>query len=228
MLKRVLFPVVALLLSVLVIALGWQNRQLRQINEQMATQLQDMRLAAHGLELGSRPDALALRTTQQTFVDIGGAREVPQILYFFSTACRYCLASVPQLQQIAAARGNSELVGVGMPPYDQLADYAGKHALRFPIAIDNEAAASTRYRATRHADADGAGCRWPRCLQACRPARRPGRAGCRRVACTEAGAALIPRAAHCVAAPCYRIRATTGTPVPSATATPQRQPRRYT
>ena len=35
-----------------------------------------------------------------------------------------------------------------MPPYDQLADYAGKHALRFPIAIDNEAAASTRYRAT--------------------------------------------------------------------------------
>ncbi|MDG6745592.1 EAL domain-containing protein [Staphylococcus aureus] len=71
MLKRVLFPVVALLLSVLVIALGWQNRQLRQINEQMATQLQDMRLAAHGLELGSRPDALALRTTQQTFVDIG-------------------------------------------------------------------------------------------------------------------------------------------------------------
>jgi peroxiredoxin len=133
---------------VLVIALGWQNRQLRQINEQMATQLQDMRLAAHGLELGSRPDALALRTTQQTFVDIGGAREVPQILYFFSTACRYCLASVPQLQQIAAARGNSELVGVGMPPYDQLADYAGKHALRFPIAIDNEAAASTRYRAT--------------------------------------------------------------------------------
>ena len=29
-----------------------------------------------------------------------------------------------------------------------LADYAGKHALRFPIAIDNEAAASTRYRAT--------------------------------------------------------------------------------
>ncbi len=126
MLKRVLFPVVALLLSVLVIALGWQNRQLRQINEQMATQLQDMRLAAHGLELGSRPDALALRTTQQTFVDIGGAREVPQILYFFSTACRYCLASVPQLQQIAAARGNSELVGVGMPPYDQLADYAGK------------------------------------------------------------------------------------------------------
>lgn len=148
MLKRVLFPVVALLLSVLVIALGWQNRQLRQINEQMATQLQDMRLAAHGLELGSRPDALALRTTQQTFVDIGGAREVPQILYFFSTACRYCLASVPQLQQIAAARGNSELVGVGMPPYDQLADYAGKHALRFPIAIDNEAAASTRYRAT--------------------------------------------------------------------------------
>ncbi len=35
MLKRALVPVAALLLSALIIALGWQNRQLRQINEQM-------------------------------------------------------------------------------------------------------------------------------------------------------------------------------------------------
>lgn len=148
MLKRVLFPVVALMLSALIVALGWQNRQLRQINEQMAVQLQNMRLDAHGLGLGSRPDALALRTTQHTHVDIGGARDAPQILYFFSTTCRYCLASMPQLQQIAATRGRSELIGVGLPPYDQLADYAGKHALQFPIAIDTEANASKRYRAT--------------------------------------------------------------------------------
>lgn len=148
MLKRVLFPVVALLLSALIVALGWQNRQLRQINEQMATQLQDMRLEAHGLDLGSRPQTLALRTTQQSEVAIGGSRAAPQILYFFSTACRYCLASMPQLRQIDAARGNSELVGVGLPPYDQLADYAGTHALRFPIAVDSEGTASTRYRAT--------------------------------------------------------------------------------
>src|SRR2546427_2739432 len=38
------------------------------------------------------------------------------------------------------------------------------------------------------------------------------RAGRRRVARAEAGAALIPHAAHHVAAPCYCIRATTGTP----------------
>ncbi len=148
MLKRVLFPVVALLLSALIVALGWQNHQLRQINAQMAAQLQNMRLKAHGPGLGSRPDALALRTTQHTHVDIGGARDAPQILYFFSTTCRYCLASMPQLQQIAAARGRSELIGVGLPPYDQLADYAGQHALQFPIAIDSEGDASNRYRAT--------------------------------------------------------------------------------
>ena len=148
MLKRVLFPVVALLLSALIVALGWQNHQLRQINAQMAAQLQNMRLEAHGPGLGSRPDALALRTTQHTHVDIGGARDAPQILYFFSTTCRYCLASMPQLQQIAAARGRGELIGVGLPPYDQLADYAGRHALQFPIAIDSEGDASRRYRAT--------------------------------------------------------------------------------
>lgn len=55
---------------------------------------------------------------------------------------------MPQLQQIAAARGRSELIGVGLPPYDQLADYAGQHVLQFPIAIDSEGDASKRYRAT--------------------------------------------------------------------------------
>ena len=148
MLKRALFPVVALLLAALVIMLSWQNRQLRQVNEQMAAQLQQTQLDAHGLATGTRPELLTLRTTQQTHVDIGGARGVPQILYFFSTACRYCLASVPQLQQIAAARGSAELVGVGLPPYDQLADYAGKHALAFPIAVDDQGEVSKRYRAT--------------------------------------------------------------------------------
>ncbi|HIE5094166.1 TlpA disulfide reductase family protein [uncultured Stenotrophomonas sp.] len=148
MLKRVLFPVVALLLSALIIALGWQNRQLRQINEQMASRLQDMQHEAHGLALGTLPETLALKTTQQANVMIGGVRSAPQVLYFFSTACRYCLASMPQLQEIAAARGASELVGVGLPPYEELAGYAGKHDLRFPIAIDSEGDASRRYRAT--------------------------------------------------------------------------------
>lgn len=148
MLKRVLLPAIALLLAALVIILSWQNRQLRQINEQMATQLQQTRLDAHGPAPGSRPDLQTLRTTQQTHVDIGGAHATPQILYFFSTACRYCLASLPQLQQIAAARGSSELVGVGLPPYAQLADYAGTHALQFPIAIDSEGKVARLYRAS--------------------------------------------------------------------------------
>lgn len=55
---------------------------------------------------------------------------------------------VPQLQQIAAARGSAELVGVGLPPYGQLAGYAGKHALAFPIAVDDQGEVSKRYRAT--------------------------------------------------------------------------------
>ena len=148
MLKRALFPVVALLLAALVIVLSLQNRQLRQVNEQMAAQLQQTQLDAHGLATGTRTGQLTLRTTQETHVDIGGARGVPQILYFFSTTCRYCLASAPQLQQIAAARGNADLIGIGLPPYDQLADYAGKHALAFPIAVDDQGEVSKRYRAT--------------------------------------------------------------------------------
>jgi hypothetical protein len=51
MIKRALFPV-ALLLSVLIVALGWQNRQLRQINDRWPRSW-DMRLEAHGLALGS-------------------------------------------------------------------------------------------------------------------------------------------------------------------------------
>lgn len=148
MLKRVLFPVVALLLSALILVLGWQNRQLRQINDDMAAQLQNMRVEAHGAAIGARPEPLALKTTQRAHVDIGGTRELPQILYFFSTACRYCLASMPQLQSIDAARGPSELVGVGLPPYEALADYAGKHSIRFPIAIDSEGDAAKRYGIT--------------------------------------------------------------------------------
>ena len=148
MLKRVLFPAIVLLMTALVVVLALQNRQLRQINGQMAAQLQQTQLDAHGLAEGARPDPLALRTTQQTHVDIGGPRAVPQILYFFSTACRYCLASLPQLQEIATARGSAELVGVGLPPYDALADYAGRHALQFPIAIDQQGEVAKRYRAT--------------------------------------------------------------------------------
>ncbi|HBS56434.1 MAG TPA: TlpA family protein disulfide reductase, partial [Stenotrophomonas sp.] len=63
MLKRALFPVVALVLAVLVIALSWQNRQLRQINEQMAVQMRQSQLDAHGLALGTRAELLTLRTT---------------------------------------------------------------------------------------------------------------------------------------------------------------------
>ncbi|HDS1038731.1 TPA: TlpA family protein disulfide reductase [Stenotrophomonas maltophilia] len=148
MLKRALFPVVAVVLAVLVIALSWQNRQLREINEQMAVQMRQSQLDAHGLAPGTRPELLTLRTTQQTQVDIGGPRAVPQILYFFSSACRYCLASLPQLQEIATARGTAELVGVGLPPYDRLADYAGTHALRFPVAVDSAGDVAKRYRAT--------------------------------------------------------------------------------
>ncbi len=103
MIKRALFSVVALMRPALIVALGWQNRHLRQINPQMASQLQDMRLEAHGLALGSLAAPLALTTTQQARVQIGGPRASPQILYFFSTACRYCLASMPHVRKIATA-----------------------------------------------------------------------------------------------------------------------------
>ncbi|WMJ68614.1 TlpA disulfide reductase family protein [Stenotrophomonas sp. 24(2023)] len=145
MLKRAVLPLVLLLLSLLVVVLAWQNRQLRQINASLADQMQQARSAAHGPALGSVPLPQVLHSTRQSRVDIGGPRATAQVLYFFSTACRYCLASMPQLQQIASARGHSELVGVGLPPYQELPAYADTHALRFPVAIDGKGDVARQY-----------------------------------------------------------------------------------
>lgn len=127
-------PLVALAAAAaLVVVLARQNRELRV--EQVAL-IDRATLPYAGMWVpavnATSVDGAALRIGEP---GRGGA----QLLYFFTTTCQYCRASVPALKQVAArlaAPGAQPvaMIGVSDEPAEPTRAYAAGHALPFPVA----------------------------------------------------------------------------------------------
>lgn len=138
--SRVLTWVSLAALACLVVVLATQNRTLRQSNAGLE---QRLALMTSGPEIGASTPALGLTTADGQTMKIGGTDAAPTVLYFFSTQCPYCRASLPQVHRIAAS--GARVVGIALRPYDEVDGYAKAHGLDFPISIDRSGKISDRY-----------------------------------------------------------------------------------
>ncbi|NWF32398.1 TlpA family protein disulfide reductase [Stenotrophomonas sp. SAM-B] len=140
-------------LAALMTTLAVQNRQLRQQQAVLVSKVEQISKAVHGLPEGARPEAFDATALDGQALTLAGPASGRQILYFFSPACRFCLASVPQIQALDAAGRNNgnrafEMVGVSLPPHETAADYARQHGFDFPVVNDTDDRITQRYSAT--------------------------------------------------------------------------------
>lgn len=141
------------ILAALMTALAVQNRHLRQQQALLVSKIEVISKAVHGLPEGAQPEALQATALNGTTLTLAGPASGRQVLYFFSPACRFCLASVPQIQALDAAGRNNgnrafEMVGVSLPPHETAADYARQHGFDFPVVNDTDDRIRQRYTAT--------------------------------------------------------------------------------
>lgn len=66
------------------------------------------------------------------------ADTAPQVLFFFTTTCPYCLASVGAWNGVAdsvaaGAAGRAVVVGITLSSFESTRRYASNHGLRFPV-----------------------------------------------------------------------------------------------
>lgn len=140
-------------LAALMTALAVQNRQLRQQQALLVTKVEQLSKAVHGLPEGAEPEALTATAINGESLTLAGPRSGRQVLYFFSPSCKFCLASVPQIQALDAAGRNNghrafEMVAVSLPPHDAAPGYASQHGFAFPVINDVDARITQRYSAT--------------------------------------------------------------------------------
>lgn len=135
-------PLIALAAAAaLVVLLARQNRALRVEHAEL---LDRATLPYAGMWVPSVPasalDGAALRVGEP---GPGGA----QLLYFFTTTCQYCRASVPALRAVAARLGAPvTMIGVTDDPAEAARRYVREHALPFPVASVPEKRVSGLFR----------------------------------------------------------------------------------
>jgi cytochrome oxidase Cu insertion factor (SCO1/SenC/PrrC family) len=123
-------PLAALAVAAaLVVMLARQNRALRA--DQMAL-LDRATIAYAGMWVPSVPattvDGAELRLGEP-------ARGGAQVLYFFTTTCRYCKASVPALKKLASRLDSRvAMIGVSDEPAEDTRRYTRAHSLPFATA----------------------------------------------------------------------------------------------
>jgi len=144
--RRITFWVMAIALSLatgMVVSLARSNQGLVLERNQLfrvATQ-------AHRGMYVPRVDATTLSGTSIVLGEPGRR----QLLYFFTTTCPYCLASVPVWKDLVteAARSDVQVVGVAMDSAAHVERYRSDHGLTFPIVLLDDDRIAALYRATR-------------------------------------------------------------------------------
>jgi len=113
--------------------------------------------AAPGVQIGqiapgtaAAPAApqLALTDLEGAPVELRGFDGQPLWIIFWKTACEPCEAEAPDVAAAYAAHQGSGLVLLGIDVWDTAAvvnDYAAKHELPYPIAVDSSAAFMDAY-----------------------------------------------------------------------------------
>lgn len=125
--RRVPLLVLALLATAaMVVVLGWQNRDLRAQQQALAER-------AEQAYVGMTVPAVPARSLTGAPLTLGEPTFGAQILYFYTTGCPYCRASIPAINAVAARAGGA-LVGVSPDDTEALRDHALISGFAFPIA----------------------------------------------------------------------------------------------
>jgi len=134
---RVLVWVGYVALCGLIVALTIQNRQLRTVNQQLQDQATYM---SSGLAVGSHVARADTRQVGGGPIAIGGESSANTLLYFFSTRCHFCNASQPAIAQLArqAPDHGAMVVGVGLPPYNELPALVRSGKAPYSIVSDDD------------------------------------------------------------------------------------------
>ncbi|WP_363796450.1 TlpA disulfide reductase family protein [Lysobacter firmicutimachus] len=135
------------LASVLVVALGWQVGRMREDQRWLA----DRAVAPY---VGMYVPRVALHGLDGRAIELGQPRGDSQVLFFFTTTCPYCRASLPQLKRVArqlpqASAGGAELIGVALASPGQARAYAREHALDFPLVAHDDRRTAALFRARK-------------------------------------------------------------------------------
>jgi peroxiredoxin len=146
MFRRLLQPLALGLASVLVVVLAIQSRRLR---EEVRTLRRQITLPYRGHMV----PAFHATTLTGDSVTIGapppGAR---QVLFVFTTTCRFCLSTLPAWKSAFAAvqqdKPGTTVYGVSLDPVAETERYIGEHALPFPVVLLADARMVALYRAS--------------------------------------------------------------------------------
>lgn len=136
-------PLLALAAAcVLLVALALDNRRLRS---------QHVELFRRSIEAhpGMVVPEVVMPTLSGPDVIIGApAQSQRQVLFFFTTTCPYCEASLPAIQQVATAARDEggQFVAVALDTLPAVLAYAQGHALSYPIAMAPDRRVSELYR----------------------------------------------------------------------------------
>lgn len=133
------------LATALVAALAWQVMRLREDQRWLADRVSQPYVGMFVPQVAAT--ALDGRT-----VSLGQPQGRRQVLFFFTTTCPHCRASLPQLKLAARAlreRGDVELIGVAFASPAQAAAYAREHALDFPLVARDDRRIAALFRARR-------------------------------------------------------------------------------
>ncbi|MFQ5688895.1 MAG: peroxiredoxin family protein [Gemmatimonadota bacterium] len=72
-----------------------------------------------------------------------------QLLFFFTTTCPYCRASIPAVRRIAAAQVRGRVVAISLDSLLATRAYAREHALHYPVVPLPERKLADLYRVRR-------------------------------------------------------------------------------
>jgi thiol-disulfide isomerase/thioredoxin len=116
----------------LVVVLGLQNRRLRAAHAALAER-------ADQPYVGMTVPVMPVRAVNGAPLELGAPHLGAQILYFYTTGCPFCRASIPAVVALAARAGGA-LVGVGAGSADELRAHARASGFAFPVVeLDDRA-----------------------------------------------------------------------------------------
>ncbi|MBT2746905.1 MULTISPECIES: TlpA disulfide reductase family protein [unclassified Lysobacter] len=142
---RLLWAALALA-TALVLALGWEVGRMRADQRWLVDRVTQP-------YVGMYVPKVALTSLDGQTRELGQPRADTQVLFFFTTTCPHCRASLPQLKraagQLRAGSSGTELIGVAFATPAQTAAYAREHGLDFPLVAHDDRRTSALFRARK-------------------------------------------------------------------------------
>lgn len=133
--------------TALVVALAWQVGRMRNDQRWLVDRV------THPY-IGMYVPRVAVRSLDGRARELGQPLGDSQVVFFFTTTCPHCRASLPQLklaaaQLQAASGGGAELIGVAFASPEQTRRYADEHGLGFPLIAHDDRRTSALFRARK-------------------------------------------------------------------------------